>query len=98
MQSSIVREQFLDSKKGFEFLKALVDDMVNDDPRKRPTMEVVVERFESIRQQLRTWKLRSRVISQDEGPFENLYHGVTHWSRRIGFIVKRAPAVPRLRD
>ncbi|KAG2081949.1 hypothetical protein BD769DRAFT_1683513 [Suillus cothurnatus] len=65
-------------EKGFEFLKALVDDMVNDDPRKRPTMEVVVERFESIRQQLRTWKLRSRVISQDEGPFENLYHGVTH--------------------
>jgi len=86
------------TKKGFEFLKPLVDDMVNDDPRKRPTMEVVVERFESIRQQLSTWKLRSRVISQNEGPFENLYHGVTHWSRRIGFIVKRAPAVPRLRE
>lgn len=95
---NVVREQFLNSKKGFEFLKALVDDMVNDDPCKRPTMEVVVERFESIRQQLSTWKLRSRVISQDEGPFENLYHGVTHWSRRIGFIVKRAPAVPRLRE
>lgn len=95
---NVVREQFLKTKTGFEFLKPLVDDMVNDDPQKRPTMEVVVERFESIRQQLSTWKLRSRVISQDEGPFENLYRGVTHWSRRIGFIVKRAPAVPRLQE
>lgn len=94
---NVVREQFLNTKKGFEFLKPLVDDMVQDDPHKRPTMEVVVERFESIRQQLSTWKLRSRVISQDEGPFENIYRGVTHWSRRIGFIVKRAPAVPRPR-
>ncbi|KAG2367123.1 hypothetical protein BDR07DRAFT_1351562 [Suillus spraguei] len=94
---NVVREQFLNTKKGFEFLKPLVDDMVQDDPHKRPTMEVVVERFESIRQQLSTWKLRSRIISQDEGPFEHLYRGVTHWSRRIGFIVKRAPAVPRLR-
>ncbi|KAG2353300.1 hypothetical protein BDR07DRAFT_1496542 [Suillus spraguei] len=94
---NVIREQFLITKKGFEFLKPLVDDMIQDDPHKRPTMEVVVERFESIRQQLSTWKLRSRVISQDEGPLENLYRGVTHWSRRIGFIVKRAPAVPRLR-
>ncbi|KAG1848167.1 kinase-like domain-containing protein [Suillus tomentosus] len=95
---NVVREQFLNTKKGFEFLKPLVDDMVQDDPRKRPTMDAVVERFESIRQQLSTWKLRSRVISKDEGPFENLYRGVTHWSRRIGFIVKRTPAIPRLRD
>jgi len=86
------------TKMGFEFLKPLVDDMVHDDPHKRPTMEVVVEHFESIRQQLSTWKLRSRVTAKDEGSFENLYRGVTHWSRRIRFIVKRVSAVPLLQE
>ncbi|KAG1725264.1 uncharacterized protein EDB91DRAFT_1168927 [Suillus paluster] len=93
---NVVREQFLDTKMGFKFLKSLVDDMVHDDPQKRPTMEEVLERFGSIRQQLSNWKLRSRVTSKDEGSFENIYHGVTHWSRRIGFIVKRVSATPLL--
>jgi len=81
---------------GLEFLKPLVDDMVRDDPSKRPTMEQAVERFDSIRQYLSTWKLRSRVIDKDEGPFEHLYRGAAHWKRRIGFIAKRVPATPRL--
>ena len=111
---NVIREQFLEvsahlrssglllitiikTKLGFEFLKPLVDDMVQDDPRKRPTMDVVVERFETIRQ-LSTWKLRSRVIDKEEGSFENIYRGAAHWSRRIGFIVKRVSAVPRPRE
>jgi hypothetical protein len=83
-------------KTGFEFLKPLVDDMVQDDPNARPTMEQVVERFDSIRRNLSTWKLRSRVTDRDEGPFEHLYRGAAHWKRRVGFIVKRVSAVPRL--
>lgn len=39
---NVIREQFLNTKAGFEFLKSLVDDMVQDDPSKRPTMEQVV--------------------------------------------------------
>lgn len=69
--------------------------MVQNDPKARPTMNVVVERFDSIRQQLSSWKLRSRVIARDEDIFETVYRSATHWRRRIGFIVKRAPAVPR---
>lgn len=70
--------------------------MVQDDPSKRPTMGQAVERFDSIRQNLSTWKLRSRVTARDEGPFEHMYHGAAHWRRRIGFIVKRVSAIPRL--
>jgi hypothetical protein len=83
---------------GFEFLKPLIDDMVQVDPYKRPTMETVVERFKTIRRQLSTWRLRSRVTDKDEGSFENLYRGAAHWGRRIGFIVKRVSAVPHIPD
>ncbi|KAG1753331.1 kinase-like domain-containing protein [Suillus lakei] len=91
---NVIREQFLNTKTGFEFLKSLIDDMVQDDPSKRPTMEQAVERFDSIRENLSTWKLRSRVTARDEGPFEHAYHGAAHWRRRIGFIVKRVSAIP----
>lgn len=70
--------------------------MVQDDPSKRPTMEQAVERFDSLRQNLSTWKLRSRVTDKDEDPFERLYRGAAHWRRRIGFIVKRVSAIPHL--
>ncbi|KAG2364056.1 kinase-like domain-containing protein [Suillus spraguei] len=93
---NIIRERFLNINIGFEFLKPLVDDMVQDDPSKRPTMEQAVERFDSIRQNLSTWKLRSRVTARDEGPFEHVYRGTAHWRRRIGFIVSRVSAIPRL--
>jgi hypothetical protein len=72
--------------------------MVQDDPDKRPTMNVVVKRFNLIRQHLSTWKLRSRVAVKDEGLFDALYRGATHWRRRITFIVKHTPAVPPLRE
>lgn len=68
--------------------------MVQDDPSKRPTMEQAVERFDSIRQRLSTWKLRSRVTTRDEGHFEHVYYGAAHWRRRIGFVVSRVSAFP----
>ncbi|OJA14390.1 hypothetical protein AZE42_11187 [Rhizopogon vesiculosus] len=97
---NVIREQFLDTKIGFEFLKPLVDDMVQDDPSKRPKMEQAVEQFDSIRQSLTTWKLRSRVTDKYkyEDPFEHLYRGAAHWKRRIGFIVKRVSPIPRLSE
>ncbi|OAX33044.1 hypothetical protein K503DRAFT_869802 [Rhizopogon vinicolor AM-OR11-026] len=95
---NVIREEFLNTKVGFEFMKPLIDDMVQDDPYKRPKMNVVVERFDLIRQQLSTWKLRSRVAAKDEGLFKSLYRGAAHWRRRIAFIFKRTPAVPRLQE
>ena len=81
---------------GFEFLRPLVQDMIQDDPTKRPTMEEVVARFEIIRKNLSSWKLRSRVVKKMDFPFTP-YRTVAHWTRRFGFIVKRVPAIPRLK-
>lgn len=91
---NVIREQFLYARVGLEFLKPLVDDMVQDNPSGRPTMEAVVQQFDSIRQRLSTWKLRSRVISVEDGLLENMYYGTTHWRRRIGFIARRVSAIP----
>ncbi|KAG2129474.1 kinase-like domain-containing protein [Suillus clintonianus] len=90
-----IRQEFLYTKKGLEFLKPLADDMVQDDPNGRPTMEAVVERFDLISQKLSSWKLRSRVVSREDGLLENMYYGTTHWRRRIVFIVRRVSAIPR---
>ncbi|KAJ7148994.1 hypothetical protein C8R43DRAFT_925245, partial [Mycena crocata] len=53
-------------KYGFEFMKALADDMTAEDPAKRPTMDEVVERFAVIRNGLSSWKLRSRVVKASD--------------------------------
>ncbi|KAF9232383.1 hypothetical protein BU15DRAFT_55077 [Melanogaster broomeanus] len=46
---NMVREDFMQQKIGFEFMAPLINDMVQDDPNKRPTMDEVVTRFEDIR-------------------------------------------------
>ena len=68
--------------------------MVQDDPRKRPTMDEVVARFETIRKSLSSWKLRSRVVPRKEMWFQAIPHRVKHWVRRIGFILKRVHPIP----
>ncbi|KAJ7502449.1 kinase-like domain-containing protein [Mycena galericulata] len=81
---------------GFEFMKPLVDDMCANDPEKRPTIDEVIERFAAIRNGLSSWKLRSRVIKASHVP---LYHfrSVKYWYRRVGYVLKRTPAIPVLK-
>ncbi|KAJ7092046.1 hypothetical protein B0H15DRAFT_835274 [Mycena belliarum] len=79
-------------KYGFEFMKALADDMVGEDPAKRPTIDEVIERFTAIRSSLSSWKLRSRVIREKD--FPNPSRPVKHWLRRIWYIICRTPSVP----
>ena len=52
--------------RGVEFMRSLVDDMVQDDPAKRPTMDEVVQRFDKIRASLSWWTLRRRLVPLDE--------------------------------
>ena len=50
-------------------MRPLVEDMVQDDPKKRPTMDEVVERFDKIRASLSWWILRKRLVPlEDEFP------------------------------
>jgi len=100
---NLIRREFLErnplihgteGRHGFEFMKPLVDDMVQDDPKKRPSMDEVVSRFETIVGSLHTWKLRSRVVPRKDTLFHGMIHGTKHWIRKIGFIVKRVPPIP----
>lgn len=75
-------------------MKPLVDEMVQDDPKKRPNMDEVVARFETIRASLSSWKLRSRVVPRKDMFYHGIIHGAKHWIRRIGFVVKRVPPIP----
>jgi hypothetical protein len=86
--------RFSAGKYGFEFMEGLVADMVQDDPSKRPNIDEVVERFEVIRKGLSNWKLRSRVIKRDDNPVLGFFRTITHWTRRIWFILRCVPPTP----
>ena len=71
----------------------LVNDMVQDDPSKRPTMDEVVERFEKIRQSLAWWTLRSRLIHQSDS-FWRFAQIPLHFTRSFIYVLTRRKAIP----
>ena len=79
---------------GFEFLRPLISDMIQDDPTKRPKIDEVIKRFEDIVHNLTAWKLRSRTSSRRANIFQDVGHVFSHWKRRIVFVTKRTPAIP----
>ncbi|KDQ55741.1 hypothetical protein JAAARDRAFT_37166 [Jaapia argillacea MUCL 33604] len=91
---NLIREDFIQAKLGFQFMEPLVVDMVQDDPTKRPTMDEVVARFATIVSSLSSWKLRSRVVGRKDNAILGAYRTVTHWARRVSYIVRRVPAIP----
>ncbi|TRM61240.1 kinase-like domain-containing protein [Schizophyllum amplum] len=104
---SWIRQDFLDGYKangtghlmqskrlGFEFLRPLVNDMTQSDPSKRPSMDQVVERFETVVSSLSSWKLRSRVAKEEDHPLHSLCLATAHWMRRVKLVASRRSAVP----
>ncbi|KZT29119.1 hypothetical protein NEOLEDRAFT_1128691 [Neolentinus lepideus HHB14362 ss-1] len=91
---NVIRKQLIEPNIGFEFLQPLVLDMVHEKPDERPSMEEVFNRFAEIRKTLATSKLRSRVVPRKEGTIEGFFRSLSHWYRRVGYIVQRTPAVP----
>lgn len=79
----------LQEKYVFDFMRPLVESMVQDDPSKRPQMDEVLSQFTAICQSLSNSKLRSRVVNADDDPLDTPYR-----IRRISFILGRVPAVP----
>ncbi|KAJ6522550.1 hypothetical protein DFH09DRAFT_938326, partial [Mycena vulgaris] len=83
---NMIRRNYLDTAKfGFELMRPLVSDMVQDDPAKRLTIDEVVARFDEIRAGLSSWKLRSRVVKKSDFRF-NIPRILSHWFRRVGYI------------
>jgi len=91
---NMIREDFLQTLRGVEFMQPLVDDMVQDDPVKRPTIDQVVVRFADIRGRLRFWHLRSRLVRNDEYWIVRMFRNIRHIFRTIGYIITRRPAIP----
>ncbi|KAL6303556.1 hypothetical protein BKA93DRAFT_336395 [Sparassis latifolia] len=91
---NMIREDFLQTLRGVEFTKPLVDDMVQDDPGKRPTIDEVVMRFEVIRRKLRYWKLRSRLAKQDETVGIRRYRRLRHFFRTVGYTITLRSPIP----
>lgn len=82
------------SKLGCDFMATLVQDMVQDDPSKRPTIDEAVVRFKGIRQQLSTNQLRARLVDRGEGFFASLHRGILHFGQRLVDTFNRIPAIP----
>ena len=80
-------------------MKPLIDDMVQDDPAKRPNMNEVIERFEEIVQGLSQWKLRSRPHRRMLYFSQKMripLHIISHWKRKVTYIVNRTLAIPNV--
>ncbi|GBE80560.1 hypothetical protein SCP_0302750 [Sparassis crispa] len=91
---NLIRQGFLHRYRGLEFMDALVADMVQEEPEKRPTIEQVAERFAEIRSKLSWWKLRSQIVRRHYGMFIRFLSAVRHVYRTAGFVVRRLPPVP----
>jgi len=91
---NLIRVHFVELLHGFKFMESLVADMTQDDPTKRPGMDVVVRRFEKICQSLSNWKLRSRVFKKKESSIIKLYRNSFHAFQLTAYVLKGIPPVP----
>ncbi|KAL4244672.1 hypothetical protein ABKN59_010317 [Abortiporus biennis] len=93
---NVVRVDFLEVYRGFEFIQPLIGDMVQDDPSKRPNMEEVVKRFAEIYQSLPKSVLRSRLVEhgEEDGLLTFLTQDVRHYIRTFFRILFRRNPMP----
>ena len=75
-------------------MNPLINDMVQTDPSKRPTMDDIVQRFAAIIAGLGARKLRSRIVNKGENVYRRVTRGTFHWVQQIGYIVRGIPAIP----
>lgn len=80
--------------RGLEFMSSLVEDMVQDDPKKRPTMDEVVDRFDALRNSLSWFTLRSRLVYGEESVPGKVLMSTTHAIQTCFHIVAGRNALP----
>lgn len=68
--------------------------MVHDDPTKRPTIQVAMDRFEKLVVTLSKSKLRSRIRKRKEIGIVSLFRYIPHVVRTVKYIVKGIPPIP----
>ena len=75
-------------------MEPLVDDMVQDEPSKRPSIQEVVRRFDELRKSLRFFKLRSRLVPVREDGLDRFYRVPRHFVRTVKYVFSGREAVP----
>lgn len=75
-------------RRGFDFMQRLVVDMTQEDPAKRPTMEQVLVRFETVVNSLDKWTLGSRVVDKSEFFLTTVIRSVPHVGMQVGSMLK----------
>ncbi|KAG6828296.1 hypothetical protein H0H92_008456 [Tricholoma furcatifolium] len=85
--------KFHQPKKGFEFIRDLVDDMTDPDPSKRPTMKEASSRLNVIIEGLDENKLRSPFLKAHE--WMTLRQFIVHWTKQYIRKARGIPAIPR---
>ncbi|KAM5533173.1 hypothetical protein V8D89_013129 [Ganoderma adspersum] len=91
---NLIRTDFLQGTHGIEFMQPLVDDMVQRDPSKRPTIGQVRSRFEELRSSLSERTLRSRVVYRDESAIVGLFKSLNHYFKTRIRVLRGTPALP----
>ncbi|KNZ74345.1 hypothetical protein J132_07203 [Termitomyces sp. J132] len=81
------------AKRGFDFMRELIDDMTNSDPKKRPQMSEANSRLKIIIEGLSDWKLRSPIIEVDQRT--KVTNLIGHWATQLIRKARRIPAIPK---
>ena len=78
-----------------KFMEPLIDEMVRDEPEKRPTIDEVATSFKAISSKLSSFTLRARLVEKKHGVVSNIVRDIYHISSRtVPEIVLRRPAIP----
>ena len=72
----------------------MVNDMIHDEPKKRPNMNQVVKRFQTIRTDLSTRKLRSGMAPLGEPVITKVFRAVPRITQSSLYILRGYPAIP----
>ncbi|KAJ7144694.1 kinase-like domain-containing protein [Mycena filopes] len=86
---NVFREQFTHGDgtsyrprvKGLRFFQPLVEAMVQADPKLRPTIDEVAEKFDRLQARLHWWTLRARPGKATEGTGLGFFRDVFHWTK-----------------
>jgi len=95
---NLIREYHFKRYSGLEFMKALVSDMTQTEPERRPNMSTVVDRFEQLRVQLSSRDLRRRLVSRREDSISRFFSDIKHAIVSVGYMVRRLSPIPEPRN
>jgi hypothetical protein len=87
-------------RRGYEFLRPLVEGMMRQSPTERITMQEALEQFDATVAKLGVWKLRSRSVRVTAGTrlkndfLTRIQTTASHWTRKVKYTTQRLPPMP----